>query len=233
MIVAAAVCPWPPVLAAELTGPDPVISGLRDACSQAVRRLVRARPEVVAVIGPARRTRVWDPRSRLDLSVFAPALGGAGDPALPPALGLGALLLDQAGFPGSRILQAVAEDEPAAACAGLGALISRSVPRAGLLVMGDGSARRSPRAPGHYDPRAEAFDAETERAFRHADFEALLAIDPELARELMATGRAGWQILAGALRRTGTTADVLYCDAPFGVAYLVACLRPGPASGNR
>lgn len=227
MIITAVVCPWPPVLATELTGPDPVITGLRDACARAVRRLVRARPELVAVIGPARQTRTWDPGSRLDLSVFAPALGRVGDPALPPSLGLGALLLDQAGYHGRgrRILQAVAEDEPPAACAELGAALSRSAGRAGLLVMGDGSARRSPRAPGHLDPRAAAFDAETERAFRAADFEALLAISPGLARELMATGRPGWQVMAGALRRAEVTADILYSDDPFGVAYLVACLE--------
>ena len=227
MIITAAVCPCPPVLAEELTGPDPVITRLRAACAQAVQRLVRARPELVAVVGPARQTRTWDPGSRLDLSVFAPALGRAGDPALPPSLGLGALLLDQAGYHGRgrRILQAVAEDEPPAACADLGAALSRSAGRAGLLVMGDGSARRSPRAPGHLDLRAAAFDAEAERAFRAADFEALLDISPNLARELMATGRPGWQVMAGALRQAEVTADILYSDDPFGVAYLVACLE--------
>jgi hypothetical protein len=227
VVIAAAVCPWPPVLAAELTGPDPVISALRDACGQAVRRLVRARPDLVAVIGPARQTRAWDPDRRLDLSVFAPALSRAGDPALPPSLGLGALLLDQAGYSGPRVLQAVAEDEPPAACAELGAVLGGSATRAGLLVMGDGSARRSPRAPGHFDPRAAAFDAETERAFRHADFDALLAISPVLARELMATGRPAWQVMAGALRQAEVTTDVLYRDDPFGVAYLVAVLATG------
>lgn len=236
MVIAAAVCPWPPALAAELTGRSEVIHQLRDVCAQAVRRLVRTRPELVAVIGPAQVTRTWAPDSRLDLSVFAPALGRAvgrpsgqaGDPALPPSLGIGALLLDQAGYsePGRRVLQAVAADEPSAACAELGAAISRSSRRVGLLVMGDGSARRSPRAPGHLDPRAAAFDAETERALRQADFDALLAMSPGVARELMATGRPAWQVLAGALRQTSATTDVLYSDAPFGVGYLVAYIEP-------
>ena len=280
MVIAAAVCPWPPALAAELTGRSEVIQQLRNACAQAVRRLVRTRPELVAVIGPAQRTRTWAPDSRLDLSVFAPALGRAGgrpsgqaggqgggrpggqgggrpggqgggrpggqgggrpggqgggrpgDPALPPSLGIGALLLDRAGYsePGCRVLQAVAEDESPAACAELGAAISRSSRRAGLLVMGDGSARRSPRAPGHLDPRAAAFDAETERALRQAGFDALLAMSPGTARELMATGRPAWQVLAGALRQTSATTDVLYSDAPFGVGYLVAYLEPAGES---
>jgi hypothetical protein len=230
VIVAAAVCPWPPVLAAALTGPDPAIDRLRHACAQAIRRLVRAQPELITVIGPARRTRTWDPDSRLDLSVFAPALSRSGDPGLPPSLGLGGLLLDQAGHVGRsrRILQAVAEDEPPTVCADLGAAIGRSAMRTGLLVMGDGSARRSVRAPGHLDPRAATFDAETEHAFREGDFDALLAISPGLARELMATGRPAWQVLAGALRGTKVTSDVLYSDDPFGVAYLVAVLESQP-----
>ena len=239
MVIAAAVCPWPPALAAELTGRSEVIQQLRDACAQAVRRLVRTRPELVAVIGPAQVTRTWAPDSRLDLSVFAPALGRAGGPAarqaagpaIPrcrPRSGSARCSSTRPGYsePGRRVLQAVAEDEPSAACAELGAAISRSSRRVGLLVMGDGSARRSPRAPGHLDPRAAAFDAETERALRQADFDALLAMSPGAARELMATGRPAWQVLAGALRHTSATTDVLYSDAPFGVGYLVAYIEP-------
>jgi hypothetical protein len=41
----------------------------------------------------------------------------------------------------------------------------------------------------------------------------------------MATGRAAWQVLAGALRAgPAPTGEVLYADAPFGVGYLVAVL---------
>jgi hypothetical protein len=225
VVIAAAVCPWPPLLARELTGANPVIDRLRDACSQAVEQLVQAGPELIVIIGPASVTRVWDASDQLDLSLFAPALGRTGNPALPPSVGLGGLLLDRAGYSGDRILQAVAEDEPTASCAELGAGVRRSADRVGLLVMGDGSARRSTKAPGHLDERAAAFDAQTEQAFRTADFDALLAISPRVARELMATGRAGWQVLAGALRQARPDAEILYNDAPFGVAYLVASLK--------
>ena len=80
---------------------------------------------------------------------------------------------------------------------------------------------------GHFDERAGAFDAEVERAVRASDFTALLALDPALARELMATGRPAWQVLAGALEgRAGLATEVQYADDPFGVAYLVATIRP-------
>jgi hypothetical protein len=43
----------------------------------------------------------------------------------------------------------------------------------------------------------------------------------------MATGRPAWQVLAGALEGcTGLSVEVLYAGDPFGVAYLVATLRP-------
>jgi hypothetical protein len=198
----------------------------------------------------------------------AGAEGGAGADrhrSLPLALGLGVMLLDQAGYDGRRRLLAAGQDEPASACAGLGASLSSAsaaavsapasssavpasssavpapssaVPapsaastlpasgRTALLVMGDGSARRSLKAPGYLDPRAAAFDAEVERAVRTGDLGALLRLDQALARDLMATGRPAWQVLAGAMQSLTPVTEVLYCGDPFGVAYLVACLRP-------
>jgi hypothetical protein len=241
VIVAAAVCPWPPVLARDLTGVDPVVPALRDACGLATERLVRSAPDLVAVVGPAAATGQWDPTSRLDLAVFAPGLFAPsfapgptriGDPALPASLGLGAMLLDQAGYTGPRLLQAVSEEQPPDRCADLGTAIAGSAARVGLLAMADGSARRSERAPGHFDERAAAFDAETERALRDGDLEALLALDAGLARDLMATGRPALQVLAGAIRPTKTAAEILYSDVPFGVSYLVAFVSADPVSAD-
>jgi hypothetical protein len=239
MITAAAVCPAPPLLARELTGADPVVPELRKACQDAVAGLLRSRPEVIVVVGVGEQTRTWDDTARFDLSGFAPGIGGAardgqgpracaaeasGRPSLPLPLGLGARLLDQAGHAGPRVLQLVGEDEPAVRCAELGARIARSARRVALLAMGDGSARRGPKAPGYFDVRSGPFDAEVERAVRAGDLDALLALDTDLARELMATGRAAWQVLAGALRGTDPATEISYRDDPFGVAYLVASL---------
>jgi len=96
-------------------------------------------------------------------------------------------------------------------------------------VMGDGSARRSLKAPGYLDPRAAAFDADVKQAVRTGDLGALLRLDQALARDLMATGRPAWQVLAGAMGELVPVTEVLYCGDPFGVAYLVACLQPGSA----
>jgi hypothetical protein len=226
MIISAAVCPSPPLLARELSGREPVLPELRDACAEAAGRLARTQPHVIIVVGSAAATAEWDPGDRLDLSAFAPALEAGGKPGLPLSLGLGAQLLDQAQYSGARILQAIGEDEPAASCHRLGAELASSDARAAMLVMGDGSARRTPAAPGAFDERAAAWGAGVARAGRDGGGEALAAVDPALARELMATGRPAWQVLAGAMPAPRPVTEVLYADAPFGVAYLVALFEP-------
>jgi hypothetical protein len=236
MISSAALCPWPPLLVRELTGADPVLPELRAACAEAVATLLRDDPEVVAVVGPGTATVSWPGDGRLNIAAFGPgatAARPAERPVLPPASGIGAYLLDQAGYHGERLIWSVSADEPVAGCRKLGADLAGGSIRTALLTVGDGSARRGPRAPGHFDERAGAFDAEVERALRAGDLTALLDLDPALARELMATGRPAWQVLAGALEGTaGLAVEVQYAGDPFGVAYLVATLRPPISRGS-
>lgn len=251
MIIAAALCPSPPLLMPGLTGAACVLPDLRQACEQAVAELVATDPDVVAVVGPGEQTMIWDAAARLDLAAFAPGIGVAllarGDalPAgghpraldgtepvpvhrgsgLPVSLGIGGWLLDQAGHAGELMLQSVAGHESAERCARLGADLATAPARTGLLVLADGSACRNPKAPGYFDERSAGFDAEVERAVRAGDLDALLAIDVGLAGDLMATGRPAWQVLAGALTGERLATEIRYCDDPFGVAYLVASLR--------
>jgi hypothetical protein len=232
MIVAAALCPCPPLLAPELTGQDDILPELRAACATAVARLVGADPDVLAVVGPDERTSPWPADGQLDVAAYAPALARASGttqvdrPALPLSLGVGARLLDEAGYTGPRVMHAVAETEPAESCLALGRAIAGSAPRVAVLAMGDGSARRSTSAPGYLDERAAPFDAAVERAVRDGDLPALASLDPALAGDLLAVGRPAWQALAGALDAVPVEPQVLYSEAPFGVAYLVATLIP-------
>src|SRR5260370_9851706 len=167
----------PPLLARELTGADPVVPELRQACQDAAARLVAAAPEVVVVVGAGEQTGVWDGGRGLDMPAFAPGIAPAardGSPGLPLPLGLGARLLDQAEYGGRRVLQLVGEDEPASRCAELGARIARSAGRVALLAMADGSARRGPKAPGYFDSRSGPVDAEVARAVQASDLDAPL-----------------------------------------------------------
>jgi len=229
MLVAAALCPAPPLLARELTGADPVVPELRQACLDAVAELVRSDPGLIAVVGTGEQTRAFGPGGRLDLAAYAPPLARSGSPdgagkPLPLPLGLGARLLDQAGYAGLRVLHTVHDQASAADCGALGARLASAAPAVGLLVMADGSARRGLRAPGYLDERSLPFDAQVTDAIRAGDMAALLALDAGLARQLMATGRPAWQVLAGAAGGQQPASMVRYCDDPFGVAYLVASL---------
>ena len=225
MIVTAAICPSPPLLARELTGRAGILPELRDACAAAVRHLLAAAPGVVAVVGAGSDTATWDPDDRLDLSAFAPLVSGVGSkPGLPLALGVGALLLDEVGYVGPRILQAADELASSADCLRLGRDLADAARRVALLAVGDGSTRRGPAAPGYLDERAVPFDDAVRQAVRDGDMAALAGLDPDLARDLMATGRAAWQVLAGAFAGARPATEISYAADPFGVAYLVATL---------
>ena len=153
-------------------------------------------PDVVAIVGAGQETATWNPDDRLDLPAYAPPVSGAhGKPGLPLALGIGALLLDEAGEPLAPDLQAVDESAPPGDCLRLGRDLA-AAPARWRAAVGDGSTRRGPAAPGYLDERAVPFDDAVRRAVRDGDMGALVRLDPDLARDLMATGRAAWQVLA-------------------------------------
>lgn len=242
MLVAAAVCPPAPVLVPEAArGTAPELDGLRAACHQALRAVASARPERLVVIGPAKRPgRPFPAGSRGSLRGFGvdvdvtlgtagtaragtPGRGEATGRALPPSLTVGAWLLHAAGWDASPV-EALGVGEPLAAerCASVGRDLAAATPRLALLVMADGSARRTPQAPGSFDERAAAFDGAAARALAAADCAALARLDERLAEELLATGRSCWQVLGGAGEDAGLGGRIWYDDAPYGVGYLVA-----------
>jgi hypothetical protein len=103
-----------------------------------------------------------------------------------------------------------------------------------LLAMGDGSACRTLKAPGYFDPGAEPFDAAVAAALAGADTATLLALDPADAQRLWCAGRPAWQVLAGLIAADGRpwTGDLRYDEAPYGVGYFVADLTPVTRTGE-
>lgn len=94
----------------------------------------------------------------------------------------------------------------------------------GLVAVGNGSAKRTEKAPGYFDERAEAFDARLRDALVAPSPAVLRGVDPALAHELWASVES-FGTLADALERmvsTGSiTVSVDYDDAPYGVQYWV------------
>ncbi|MFF5337332.1 class III extradiol dioxygenase subunit B-like domain-containing protein [Streptomyces sp. NPDC013181] len=234
MLVAAAVCPCPPLLVPEVAaGAAPELDAARTACTDALGVLAAARPDLLVVIGPAARDgRGTHPEGAAgDFRAFGVDLevrlgqdrGTPPDRPLPPSLAVGAWLLARTGWAAAPV-EGLGVGEPleTARCTETGRELARRADRVALLVMGDGSACRTVKAPGYLDERAAAFDAAAARALGAADPDALTALDEELARELKAAGRAPWQVLAGAAGGAGLDGRLLYDDAPYGVGYLVA-----------
>lgn len=235
MLVAAAVCPCPPLLVPEVAaGAATELAAARAACTDALGVLAASRPDLLVVVGPA------EPSGRgsysegtrgsfrgfgVDLDV---RLGGVA--SLPgrwtvgfPSLAVAAWLLERTEWSDAPV-EGLGVGEPLVAerCVQAGGDIAGQAGRVALLVMGDASACRTLKAPGYLDERAAGFDAEVARALGAADVAALKALDAELAHELQVSGRAPWQVLAGAAEGAGLGGALLYEDAPYGVGYMVA-----------
>ncbi|MFF0173566.1 hypothetical protein F4558_003856 [Micromonospora profundi] len=242
-LVAAAVCPHPPLLVPEVAGAAaPELDDLRAACETAVRRLVAANPDTVVLLGAGPASGPIRPPATgslqpwgVDLDV--PLVPGQPDrgAVLPLSLTIGAWLLNQhaasqpnhhaASLPaGARVtaVQVTADAGPAELAA-LAEDVAAAGDRVALLVLGDGSACRGEKSPGYDDPRALAYDKRVATALAGADLDGLRGLDPGLSAQLKVAGWAPWQVLAGAARLAGGwRGELLYEAAPYGVAYFVA-----------
>jgi hypothetical protein len=227
-LVAAVVCPHPPLLVPEVgVGAAWQLDELRAAADSAVHRLLAARPDRLIVVGGG-------PQTFIAVKLEHGSWGRYGMPdesssvQSPLSLLVGAWLLDRVGIANPTSIDmsglAVADDIDATACAAHGAELARTAERVAFLVMGDGSACRGPKAPGYHDPRAEPYDKAVAEALATADAEALLALDETLSAQLLVAGRAPWQVLAGAALASGRgwRGELHYDEAPYGVAYFVA-----------
>jgi hypothetical protein len=118
---------------------------------------------------------------------------------------------------GSRVAEALLAEVVGAA--GRGEVDGGTHDPRAILVVGNGSARRTDASPGPYDERAVPFDAALDTALRTADVGALRSVDARLSEELWAATGC-FAELADALEGAHLVgAD--YDDAPYGVRYWV------------
>ena len=223
MLVAAAFCPHPPMLVpAVASGAAPELEDLRKACDEVVSRLVRSGPAMILLLGSGRLTRAYDSGAHGTLDGFGLDSGLDGDPELPLSLTIGRWLLDRAQWGGSVLAHSITPGLPPAVAADLGWRLTAGAKRIAILAMGEGTICRTEKAPGHFDPAAEAFDNKLRIALALGHPGALGEIDPDEAERLGVTARAPLQALAGAAAGGRWLGDVMYTDAPYGVGYLVA-----------
>ncbi|MET0467687.1 MAG: hypothetical protein ABWZ87_03020, partial [Aeromicrobium sp.] len=208
-ILAAAVCPHPPLLVPELApGTLDELADVRAACDAAVRTLLAARPDRVLVIGSGELDHDLDETAGGTLASYGVDVRAGGDGVeLPLSLTIGAWLLDRAGWAGPRTYSTAGPDV---------------VGDVALLVMVDGTTKRSVTAPGFLDERAEPYDAVIAAALAHGDADALAALDPDLGAELGATGVSALRALGDMTKGADVDARLRVDAAPFGVGYFVA-----------
>ena len=225
MIVAAAVCPHPPLLFRELTGQRDIAADLRTSCLAVIGSATAGPVDRVVVVGGADTGRGWDAALEPEIRRFT--MSGPEAPGLPLSLGVGKRLLAEAGWRGAVDLVSVAWDASATEVETLAGVVDALPGRAALLVLGDGSARRGDKAPGYLDERAFGYDAATARALADGDPAGLLAQDAGLAAELMVGGRAAFAVLGGVAgtRPARPQTELVYQDDPYGVMYFAACWR--------
>ena len=184
---------------------------------------------VVVLVGTAPRTGPYEPAARGSLRGYGvDVVVGAGDapPTLPLSLTIGRWLLGRSALDVPLLPFGLEPDLAPERAAALGAELARRADRVGLVVLGDGSARRSVKGPGYLDERARPHDEEVARALGGPDLDALMALDPRQCEQLLVGGRVAWQALAGAAAGAGRLSARLHRhEAPYGVAYLVASWR--------
>ncbi|MGH3787006.1 MAG: hypothetical protein ACRDRG_10755 [Pseudonocardiaceae bacterium] len=235
MIVRVAVVPHPPILVPEVAGGAAgETAPLRKACLAAARALAQRCPRWVAVaaVDPAAATGGVgsfvgygaDVRVVLD-----PAVPDADPVEIPLPLLVAGWLRDQVGA--ADITMAVSPVSPGsstAQCRRIGTQLADRLRGeggpVGMLVLGDGAATHTLRAPGYLDCRAQRLDATVAAALATADLQTLLDLDATLAGELWVAGREAWQVAAAAAQILAPAwrGALLYSAAPYGVAYHVA-----------
>jgi len=90
---------------------------------------------------------------------------------------------------------------------------------ADVVLIGNGSAKRTEKAPGYFDPRAEDFDDSLRAALVAPAPSGLRAVDDGLAKELWASTESFVELAD--LLEGARLVSVDYDDAPYGVQYWV------------
>jgi hypothetical protein len=228
-----AVVPTPPLLVPELAaGAARETAEVREACLAAVRAVASEHARWIAVgaglsatdLGAGARGNFRGYGADVPVSLSGEALDPEAELPLPALIA--GWLRDRAGASSVRV-SVLDQALPTAQCVSFGNRLDEEESDVGLLILGDGSHRHGPRAPGGEDERALAFDDVVAKALGSADVDVLLSLDLTLAGELGAGGRVPWQVLAGLAGSARWRAELLYSGAPLGVGYHVAVWERG------
>ena len=204
------------MLVPQIAGAE--LEDLRTAARVAVQTVVASDPDVIVVIAATSAEYRYDGRATFSWHGFGVGNAPSAPPApvLPWQLGLGAWLIDDAGWRGARSFVGVRDASVA----------PPQLEQAGLLVLGDGSARGSERAPGHFDDRAAAWDRKLADLLATGDAVGIRGIDSAHGRDLLSPAAITFPVAAAACTALPRPkAEIGYDASPYGVGYFVATWR--------
>jgi hypothetical protein len=211
--------PAAPLLVPQVAGGSAAVDAdLRDSCREVARRLAATTAQGGITVVAMTATTTWPDGATWGFEGFGvPRQPPDPRPRLPWPLGIGDWLLDDIGWTGPRSHVGVSADGTATSPAATGDA---------LLLVGDGSARRTEKAPGHLDDRAEPFDATVAGAIRDGDIATLRDLDPAVASELWCAGAPVWRWAMNLLDGRAVAEAALFTDtAPYGVGYFTGWWR--------
>ena len=210
MSLSVAFLPHPPLLvpAVDASQVGEMVE-LRSAARAAVKELLASDPQRIVVVGRTSDPITLDESAGADFAPYGVSFSvGGADHVLELPHAVGAWLLDDAGWDGPRTYTDA---------------LAQGAGREAWLVMADGTTKRTEKAPGSFDARAEGLDAQVVEALASGDPARLAALDTDLALELGAVGVPTLVAVAGALtQQSPATALVRHDGAPLGVGSWVA-----------
>jgi len=232
VIVAAVFVPSAPILIPQIaSGAAHELDELRAVAIATIDRVVESAERVV-IVGAGERTHRFDTGIGtfagfgvpLSVTLDRSASVDVSEPAdgLGLAASIGVWLLDQTRWTGPRNVIEISSDESVENIAALVQEVAAAPDRTVLLVVADGSAARTEKAPGYLHPDATAFDALVEDALMSGSAQGLASLDRALAEAVMAAGWPAWQFAAESMRDRAVEAGCEYAEAPYGVGYFVA-----------
>jgi len=227
-LVGAALVPAAPVLIAEISGRLRPASAPREAARSVIEQLISCAPDVIVVVAEGDHTEVFDNSAAMHLH----RLGGMhrddyapGARILPIPLAIGEALLRAAGWVGRTHYQLLDASTAAVEAANAGRELADVEPRVGLLLLGNGSACSTPKAPGSFHPQAQEFNTELVRVIEAGDLAAIREWTPGSFVDQLSDVRVPLQVMVGAVDGKSWPWSITFAEEFQGVFYLCAGTR--------
>ena len=228
-IVSAALVPAAPVIVPGLSGHTMPAPEVRSAALDAIQRMIDAGVDEVIVLAEADRdglfdsTAPWGLHRIGGLHPFSEA-GAVFDQLLTMPLAIGASMLRDAGWTGPTSFHALERTMSADAAAEVGRGLGTTKRSVGLLLLGNGSACCTEKAPGSFHPQAETFNATLLTVIRQGDRAAMMELSAHDTADQLSDVRVPLQVFAGATSGHRFLGSITFADDFAGVYYICATL---------